>query len=99
VGEYRHPAYGTLTVSASGDTLAIQFRSIRLTLVYQGGRRFLSREPIVDSAPQLSVQFSQPRTGEPMKLIVPLNFDDPADPVEVFTRARQGGEEGESRIE
>jgi CubicO group peptidase (beta-lactamase class C family) len=84
VGTYEHPAYGRLTVRAQGDRLVVQFRALRLTLVYQGGRRFLSREPIVDSAPQLSVQFSKP--GEPAKVSVPLNFDDPADPVEVFTR-------------
>jgi CubicO group peptidase (beta-lactamase class C family) len=88
VGSYEHPAYGTLTVAAEGDRLVIQFRSMRLTLVYQGGRRFLSLEPIVDSAPRLSVQFSRPRAGEPPKLLVPLNFDDPRDPVEVFTRVR-----------
>jgi hypothetical protein len=88
VGSYEHPAYGTLAVSANGDTLAIHFRSIRLTFVYEGGRRFLSREPIADSAPQMSIQFSPPKAGEPLKLLAPLNFDDPSDPVEVFTRLR-----------
>jgi CubicO group peptidase (beta-lactamase class C family) len=86
VGSYKHPAYGLLTIRTDGDKLVMQFRSLRLTLVYQGGRRFLSLEPIVDSAPQISVQFSQPKAGEPLKLQVQLNFDDAGDPVEVFTR-------------
>ena len=87
VGRYEHPAYGALTVRANGDKLAMQFRTLRFTLVYQGGRRFLSLEPIVDGAPQISVRFSKPKTGEPLKLFVPLNFDE-GDPVEVFTRVR-----------
>ena len=93
-GRYEHPAYGPLTVSANGDQLAIQFRAIHLALLYQGSRRFLSREPIIDSAPQMSMQFSKPRTGEPLTVFVPLNFDDGDDPVEVFTRVaepRRGG--------
>jgi CubicO group peptidase (beta-lactamase class C family) len=87
-GSYEHPAYGLLTVRANGDRLAMQFRDLRLTLVYKGGRRFLSLEPIIDSAPQMSVQFSKPEPGEPLKLVAPLNFDDDGDPVEVFTRVR-----------
>jgi CubicO group peptidase (beta-lactamase class C family) len=87
-GRYEHPAYGEITVRAEGNELAMQFRNIRLTLVYQGGRRFLSREPLVDSAPQISVQLSQPLAGEPLKLLVPLNFDEADDPVEIFTRVR-----------
>jgi hypothetical protein len=43
---------------------------------------------MVDSAPHMSVQFSRPKPGEPLKLVVQLNFDDDADPVEVFTRVR-----------
>jgi CubicO group peptidase (beta-lactamase class C family) len=88
VGSYEHPAYGLFTIRADGDRLVMQFRSLRLTLAYQGGRRFLSREEIVDSAPQISVQFSEPRAGQPLQLVVPLNFDDVGDPVEVFTRVR-----------
>jgi hypothetical protein len=88
VGSYEHPAYGSLTIRAQGDELVMQFRSLHLTLVYQGGRRFLSLEPIVDSAPQISVQFSKPKAGEPPKLLVQLNFDDAGDPVEAFTRVR-----------
>jgi CubicO group peptidase (beta-lactamase class C family) len=87
VGRYEHPAYGALTVRAKGNRLTIQFRNLRLTLAYQGKRRFLSLEPIADGAPQISVQFSKPTLGEPLKLFVPLNFDG-GDPVEVFTRAR-----------
>jgi CubicO group peptidase (beta-lactamase class C family) len=85
VGRYQHPAYGMLTVRAKGNRLAMEFRTLRLTLVYQGQRRFLSREPIVAGAPQISVRFSKQKSGEPLKLFVPLNFDD-GDPVEVFTR-------------
>jgi CubicO group peptidase (beta-lactamase class C family) len=88
VGTYEHPAYGLLTIQAHGDRLVMQFRSLRLALAYQGGRRFLSLKEIVDSAPQISVQFSKPKAGEPLKLLVPLNFDDASDPVEVFTRVR-----------
>jgi CubicO group peptidase (beta-lactamase class C family) len=87
VGTYEHPAYGALTIRAKGDRLAMEFRSFRFTLVYQGGRRFLSLEPIVDGAPQISVRFSQPKRGAPLELFVPLNFDD-GDPVEVFTRLK-----------
>ncbi len=87
VGRYEHPAYGALTVRAKGNRLAIQFRTLRLTLAYQGGRRFLSREPIADGAPQISVRFASPKIGEPAKLLVGLNFDE-GDPVEVFTRTR-----------
>ncbi|MGZ3419729.1 MAG: serine hydrolase [Polyangiales bacterium] len=85
VGSYAHPAYGVLTVRAKGNELAMEFRTLRLMLVYQGNRRFLSREPITDGAPQITVRFSKPTTGEPLKLFVPLNFD-AGDPVEVFTR-------------
>jgi len=85
VGRYEHPAYGVLTVRAKGDELAMEFRTLRVTLVYQGERRFLSREPIADGAPQISVRFSKQKIGEPLKLFVPLNFDE-GDPVEVFTR-------------
>jgi len=87
VGRYEHPAYGALTVRAKGDKLAMQFRTFGLTLAYQGKRRFLSLEPIVDRAPQISIWFSKPKLGEPLKLFVPLNFD-VGDPVEVFTRVR-----------
>ena len=52
VGRYEHPAYGVLTVRAEGDKLAMEFRTLRFTLVYQGDRRFLSREPIADGAPR-----------------------------------------------
>jgi CubicO group peptidase (beta-lactamase class C family) len=87
VGRYEHPAYGMLTVRAKGDKLAIEFRTLRLTLAYQGERRFLSQEPIVAGAPQIAVRFSKQKSGEPLKLFVPLNFDD-GDPVEVFTRVK-----------
>jgi CubicO group peptidase (beta-lactamase class C family) len=87
VGRYQHPAYGVLTVQARGSDLVLRFRSLCLTLAYLGERRFLSREPGDSGVPQLSVQFSKPRAGEPPKLLVPLNFE-PGDPVEVFTRAR-----------
>ena len=87
VGRYEHPAYGMLTVQARGDELAMEFRTLRLTLVYQGERRFLSREPIAAGAPQISVRFSKQEIGEPLKLFVALNFDE-GDPVEVFTRVR-----------
>jgi CubicO group peptidase (beta-lactamase class C family) len=87
VGRYEHPAYGVLTVRAKGDKLAMQFRSLRFTLVYQGKRRFLSQEPLGGGAPQISVRFSKPKIGEPVKLFVPLNFDE-GDPEEVFTRVR-----------
>jgi CubicO group peptidase (beta-lactamase class C family) len=87
VGRYEHPAYGALTVRAEGNRLVMQFRTLRLTLAYQGGRRFLSLEPIADGAPQISVRFSKQKVGEPLKLFVPLNFEE-GDPVEVFTRLR-----------
>jgi hypothetical protein len=87
VGRYEHPAYGMLTVRAEGDKLAMEFRTLRLTLAYQGERRFLSREPIVDGAPHISIRFSKQKIAEPLKLYVALNFDD-GDPVEVFTRMR-----------
>jgi CubicO group peptidase (beta-lactamase class C family) len=48
VGRYEHPAYGTLTVSAEGDKLAMRFRRLHLTLAYQGDRGFLSLEPIAE---------------------------------------------------
>ena len=86
-GRYEHPAYGMLTVRAKGNQLVMEFRTLRLTLVYQGERRFLSREPIVAGAPQISVRFSKQKMGEPLKLFVPLNFDD-GDPEQVFTRVR-----------
>ena len=87
VGRYEHPAYGAVTVQAKGNRLTMQFRALRFTLVYQGRRRFLSLEPIADGAPQVSVRFSKPKIGEPLKLLVPLNFD-VGDPVEAFTRVR-----------
>jgi len=87
VGRYEHPAYGALTVRAHGDELAMEFRTLRLTLSYQGNRRFLSREPVTDGAPQIKVWFSKQKSGGPLKLFVPLNFDE-GDPVEVFTRVK-----------
>jgi CubicO group peptidase (beta-lactamase class C family) len=87
VGRYEHPAYGVLTIQAEGHKLALRFRTLRLELVYQGERRFLSVKPIADGAPQIRVRFSKRKTGEPLKLFVPLNFD-AGDPVEVFTRVR-----------
>jgi hypothetical protein len=85
VGRYEHPAYGPLTVRALGDKLTLEFRTQRLTLVYRGHRQFLSQEPIADGAPQLLVRFSEQAAGQPLKLFVPLNFEE-GDPVEVFTR-------------
>jgi CubicO group peptidase (beta-lactamase class C family) len=85
VGKYEHPAYGALTVWAEGNRLALEFRTLRLTLVYEGNRRFLSQQPIVDGAPQIRVRFSKPRVGEPLKVLAALNFDE-GDPVQVFTR-------------
>jgi CubicO group peptidase (beta-lactamase class C family) len=85
VGTYEHPAYGALTVTARGEQLALQFRTLRFTLVYLGGRQFLSAEPIADGGPQISVRFSARAMGEPVQLSVPLNFEE-GDPVEVFTR-------------
>jgi CubicO group peptidase (beta-lactamase class C family) len=87
-GSYEHPAYGFLAIRAHVDRLVMRFRRLLLTLVYQGERRFRSLEPIADSAPQISVEFSRPEVGEPLKLLVPLNFDDVSDPVQVFTRVR-----------
>jgi CubicO group peptidase (beta-lactamase class C family) len=87
-GNYEHPAYGAITVEAKGDRLAMQFRDFRLTLVHKGGRRFVSLEPIAESAPHISVQFPRPKPGGLPELVVQLNFDDDADPVEVFTRVR-----------
>jgi hypothetical protein len=87
LGEYEHPAYGPITVRADGSQLAMQFRTLRATLVYQGGRRFLSEEPMVDGGPNVAVRFSKPARGERLQLIVPLNLD-AGDPVEVFTRVR-----------
>jgi CubicO group peptidase (beta-lactamase class C family) len=84
-GRYEHPAYGSLALSADAGKLAMQFRNQRLTLAYQGDRSFLSVEPIAEGAPPISVRFSKPKTGEPMKLFAQLNFDE-GDPVEVFTR-------------
>jgi CubicO group peptidase (beta-lactamase class C family) len=88
VGRYEHPAYGVITVRTDGNKLTMQFRARRFTLLYQGRRRFLSREPIAEGGPQISVRFSRPKIGEPLRLIVPLNFE-VGDPVEVFTRVRQ----------
>jgi CubicO group peptidase (beta-lactamase class C family) len=85
VGRYEHPAYGPLTVRAKGNKLAMEFRTLRFTLVYEGDRRFLSQERIADGAPQITVRFSKQQLGEPLKLFVPLNFD-AGDPVQVFAR-------------
>lgn len=87
VGTYQHPAYGALRVRAAGSKLVMEFRTFRFTLVYQGNRRFLSQEPIADGAPQIAVRFSKQELGEPLKLFVPLNFDE-GDPDQVFTRLR-----------
>ena len=84
VGRYEHPAYGPLTVRAEGDRLVMQFRSLRSTLVYQGERRFLGLEPMVDGVPPISVRFSKPKLDEPPQLFVPLNFE-AGDPMEVFS--------------
>ena len=62
-----------------------EFRTLHSTLLYQGDRRFLSVQPIVDGAPQISVRFSKQEMDEPQKVFVPLNFD-VGDPVEVFSR-------------
>jgi CubicO group peptidase (beta-lactamase class C family) len=87
VGKYEHPAYGVLTVRSAAGNLAMQFRTIHLTMVYQGKRRFLSRQPLVEGAPQISVRFTKQKIGQPLRLFIPLNFD-VGDPVEVFTRLR-----------
>jgi CubicO group peptidase (beta-lactamase class C family) len=90
VGSYEHPAYGALTVRMQGNRLALLFRGRGLALAYQGGRRFLSLEPIADGAPQISVRFSKPERGGPLKVSVALNFEK-GDPVEVFSRVRDAG--------
>jgi hypothetical protein len=77
VGSYEHPAYGVIMVRRKGDDLAMEFRTLRFTLAYQGDRRFVSREPIADGGPHVAARFSN------RKLILPLNFD-AGDPVEVF---------------
>jgi CubicO group peptidase (beta-lactamase class C family) len=87
VGRYEHPAYGVITIRAEGETLVMQFRRVRLTLAYQGQRRFLSSTPLADGAPQIAIRFSPPQSGEQARLLVPLNFEE-GDPVEVFTRVR-----------
>ena len=89
VGAYEHPAYGPITVRADGDRLVMQFRSLRSTLVYQGERRFVGVQPIIDGVPQISIRFSTPKAHQPLKLFVPLNFE-AGDPLEVWTaRAMQ----------
>ena len=85
VGRYEHPAYGALTFRSQGDELAMEFRTLRFTLVYQGDRRFLSREPIADGGPHLALRFSK------RQVVVPLNFEE-GDPAEVFTQI-EGTEE------
>jgi hypothetical protein len=87
VGRYEHPGYGVITVQPEEGKLAMRFRTFHSRLAYQGKRRFVSVEPIADGSPRLSIQFSKQETHEPLKLFVPLNFDE-GDPVEVFTRAR-----------
>jgi len=84
VGTYEHPAYGTLTVRTTGDDLAIELRTLRLTLAYRGDRQFVSREPVAPGGPHIVVRFS---TGEPMTLFATLNFDD-GDPVQPFVRVK-----------
>jgi hypothetical protein len=86
VGRYEHPAYGALTVRAEGNHLGLEFRTLRLTLLYEGNRRFLTQQPVADGAPQITVRFSKPRGGQRPKVIASLNFDE-GDPVQVFTRA------------
>jgi CubicO group peptidase (beta-lactamase class C family) len=90
VGRYEHPAYGALTVRAEAGKLAIVFRSLHLTLAYQGKWRFRSLKPIIEGAPQITVRFSNAKrgnNGQPLELFIPLNFDD-GDPVELFVRTR-----------
>ena len=77
---------GRLRSRPGGDKLALEFRTLRLTLVYQGERRSSAGNPL-PTAPQISVRFSKQEMGEPPKLFVALNFDE-GDPVEVFTRVR-----------
>ena len=59
------PRTGRSRCGRKGDKLAMQFRTLRFTLVYQGHRQFLSVEPIAEGAPQISVRFSKPKPGEP----------------------------------
>ncbi len=87
VGKYEHPGYGELAVEAESGQLRIEFRTLRLALIYRGRRRFLTREAIPGVAPQIAVRFSVPKAGKPPKLFIPLNFDS-GDPVEVFTRVQ-----------
>lgn len=84
-GRYEHRAYGAVTIRAVGDKLTMEFRAHRFTLLYQGNRRFLCQQPITEGAPPLSVRFSERKSGEPLELFVPLNFDE-GDPEQVFTR-------------
>ena len=84
-GAYRDGSLRSLSI-ASRMARVVSSALARLTLVYQGERRFLRREPIAAGAPQISARFSKQKTGEPPKLFVPLNFDG-GDPV-VFTRVR-----------
>ncbi len=86
-GTYEHPAYGRLTVRATGQDLAIELGALHVTLAYQGERQFLSREPIVPGGPHLSVRFSKPEPGEPLRLFAALNFEQ-GDPVQAFIRVR-----------
>jgi CubicO group peptidase (beta-lactamase class C family) len=81
-GRYEHPGYGTIILRAHGDRLELQFREIRTTLAYQGHRRFLSREPLGDGIPPISVRFSD---DKPVKMLVQLNFEE-GDPLETFKR-------------
>lgn len=87
LGRYKHPAYGMLTVGATGQDLVIDFRALHLTLAYQGERRFLSREPIAAGGPHVAVRFSKLERGKRMTLFAGLNFEE-GDPVEAFIRAR-----------
>ena len=87
VGTYEHPAYGEIAVRAHGGKLAMQFRTLRSTLAYQGNRRFLSVGPVGDAIPPIAVRFAKPKRGEPQQLVVAFNFDD-GDPEQVFTRVR-----------
>ena len=48
---------------------------------------FSAWNPLSTGPRRSSVRFSRPEAGEPLKLFVPLNFDE-GDPVEVFTRVR-----------
>jgi CubicO group peptidase (beta-lactamase class C family) len=88
VGIYEHPAYGLLTVRTAGHDLVVDFRNLHLTFAYQGERRFLSREPIADGGPHISIRFSEPAHGEPMTLSAALNFEE-GDPQQVFSRVRR----------